>query len=255
MDKVIVYSIKKAGTHLVSDIISLLVNIDTDISNKTEMYKVIPHCTSRKIYDNSKQPIISTHPAYIKMKSDLINSNKNGIIFVIRNPLDLCISQYYFYEKRKKKQNQVDIFTFCKNNYKEQVRLVKRHINKQSKIKNSILISFEDIVNNKGDSIQKIYHFLIKNNKLEGINLNCDLINSIINKTEFKTVQNSEIKNGKYKVGNKQPELFHRNGSVDQWKQHFTLDQYNEIIGVSSKSTQTSQSVLQQNVLQRRNTW
>ena len=51
-----------------------------------------------KIYDNSKQPIISTHPAYIKMKSDLINSNKNGIIFVIRNPLDLCISQYYFYE-------------------------------------------------------------------------------------------------------------------------------------------------------------
>lgn len=239
MDKIIVYSIKKAGTHMISDIISLLYDINCDIYKKEEMYKIVPHIRYLVDLKNSKQDCISTHPCYFNMKSKIINDSNNAIIFVIRDPLDLCISQYYFYEKRKKISEQKTLLQYCKNNYKEQLRLVNRHIQKQKKVKNSILISFEDVVSNKKNTIIKIYEFLKLNNKLQDIELDENIINIIIEKTTFNQVKNNEIKNGKYIVGNKQPELFHRKGTIDQWKDHFTEEEYDSILYPNSKSTQT----------------
>ena len=203
------------------------------------MYKIVPHIRYLVDLKNSKNDCISTHPCYFNMKSKIINNNNNGIIFVIRNPLDLCISQYYFYEKRKKVSEQKTLLQYCKNNYKEQLRLFNRHIEKHKKVKNSILISFEDVVSNKKNTIIKIYEFLKLNNKLQDIELDENIINIIIEKTTFNQVKNNEIKNGKYKVGNKQPELFHRKGTIDQWKDHFTEEEYDSILYPNNKSTQT----------------
>jgi hypothetical protein len=240
MSKIIIYSIKKSGTHMISGIISLLIDINTNIYNKNDMYKVVPHITSNKSFNKFNQCYMSTHPKYFDMKNPIINNKDNRIIFIIRNPLDLCISQYFFYEKRKQKNTQLTLFDYCKKNYKEQLRLVNRHIKKQKKVENSILISFEETIFNKKLLIEKIYYFLKINNKLENIDLNEDLIQKIISKTEFSKLKTNEIKNGNYMVSKKQPSLFHRKGTFNQWKEYFTEDEYNNIINTNNKSTDST---------------
>lgn len=220
---------------MISDIISLLYDINCDIYKKQEMYKVVPHVNNTDIYSNIKQHFISTHPHYIKMNSKIINNYNNGIIFVIRNPLDICISRYYFLEKRKEVSEQITLLEYCKNNYKEQLRRVNRHIKKQKKVTNSIIISFEDVILNKKNIIIKIYKFLKLNNKLEDIELDENIIDIITEKTEFKKLKDNEIKIGTYKVGRNQPEYFHRKGTIDQWKDHFTEKEYKSILNGNNK--------------------
>mgnify|MGYP001489996138 CR=1 FL=1 len=61
MKNIIIYTIPKTGTHLVSDIIALMINPNTDIYRKEKMYEIVPH-TSRFLKNKT---IMSTHPTYI----------------------------------------------------------------------------------------------------------------------------------------------------------------------------------------------
>ena len=102
MNKILVYTIKKTGTHCISNIISLVLNAKNDILSRDELYGVVPHVKNnyKALKKNSGLPAFcSSHPCYIGY--DEIAKLKNiGIIHSTRNPIDTLISRFYFFDKK-----------------------------------------------------------------------------------------------------------------------------------------------------------
>lgn len=218
---VVIYTIPKSGTHFMSDIISLMINPKTNIYNKNKMYKFVPHI---KKIDKSKV-FFSTHPKYIKLEK--LIEKKYKLIMMIRNPLDLCISKYFFFEKRKPKKKRQSIFQYIKNNVEKESKKVWNFYNNYIKNKESaILVKYEDLILDLDTSLEIVHEYL-KNYKQIKKEINYELIKEKIN---FDKVKKEEKKNGIYKVGRIQNSLFHRSGKVGQVKDHLNQNQINEIM-------------------------
>tara|TARA_B100000073_G_scaffold290445_1_gene253174 strand:- start:436 stop:1164 length:729 start_codon:yes stop_codon:yes gene_type:complete len=210
-----IYSVPKTGTHLVSDIISLLIDPTTDIYDKHKMYKVVHHCSATsggKLNKNIK--VLSTHPNYMKC-STLIN-NSYGLIMLIRNPLDICISRYFYRETRKHRPMSINRYVF------KTILSVCKEINNMIKLKlkyknQAIIIRFEDIITDKQKSCERIYNFYKLYQDIPEPNYE-----EIIKKTDFDVVNSEEKKRGLYKVGKIQKYMFHRSGKIGQARQYFS---------------------------------
>ena len=217
---IILYTIRKSGTHLLSDIITLMINPEVNIYDKKEMYSIIPHkpIVNNKLKNKLKYNICSQHTESLNQNF----KNISKLILTIRNPIDLCISRFYFYEKRNK-SSSINIFNFIKKNINKINRACLEQINLSENHDDNLLIRFEDLVMNKRNTSLEIYNFIKDFLNLDEIDLEM-----IINKTSFNKVQKEENKNG-YKVGRIQPFLFHRKGSVGQWKEELKPEEFEEI--------------------------
>lgn len=226
----IIYTITKSGTHLVSDIIALMIEPKLNIYNKNEMYKVIPHrpIEYKKMKEGLKYNIFSQHLGSV---NNYYMKNSH-LILTIRNPIDICISRFYFYEKRNP-NSEMTPKDYINKNIKRAIKECQDQINLAEKHDSNLIIRFEDIVSNKKETIIKIYNFVKPFLKLEQID-----VESILKKTSFKKTQNEEIKNG-YKVGAKQPFMFHRNGKIRQWEKEITHQEYIEILDKIPSSLKT----------------
>ena len=98
--RIIIYTPQKAGTHLLCDMISLMINPTTNIYNKESMYSIVPHQTKRTIPRIQNRRICSTHPLYFPFTHKAIKESK--LILITRHPINLGISRYFYLEKRKK---------------------------------------------------------------------------------------------------------------------------------------------------------
>ena len=222
---IIIYTIPKSGTHFVSDIICLMINKNINIHNKNDMYKIINH-RPKKNLKRLKYNIFSEHIRGLSRK-DLNNSK---LILTIRNPIDLCISGYYYYEKRNK-NSKVSIYSYIKKNILKACNDCNYQIRLKRNYKNSILIRYEDIILNKRNTINILYNFFKNDLNLKKINK--DLI---IQKTDINKMKNKEKNGYRYKVGKIQPYLFHRNGSFGQWNKELTKRQYLTILNMIPKN-------------------
>ena len=213
---IIIYTIPKSGTHLISDIISLMINKNTNIYSKNEMYNVVAH--RPKNLKNLKYNIYFEHVGFVSDK----NLSNSKLILIIRNPIDLCISRYYYFEKRK--NTKIKIYDYIKDN----ILKISNDCNKQISLyishKNSLLIRYEDILLNKPNIINLLYKFIKDDLAIEYIDT--DLI---LKKTNFSKVRSKEEK-GEYRVGSIQPYLFHRKGTFGQWKQQLTEKEFINIL-------------------------
>ena len=226
----IIYTIPKSGTHLVSDIISLMIDPNVNIYNKKDMYNVIPHrpLEFKQMNKVLKNNIFSQHTGSLN-KNYIKNSH---LILTIRNPIDICISRYYFYEKRNP-NSKIILKDYIKKIINKTTKQCIDQINLSKSHDSNIILRFEDIVSKKKETTIKIFNFIKPFLKLDKVDL--DLI---LKKTSFREVQNKEKKNG-YKVGAKQPFMFHRNGKIRQWEKELTKQEYNEILDLIPLSLKT----------------
>jgi hypothetical protein len=214
----VIYTPPKVGTHLMSDIVSLLLNPTTDIYDKNAMYKVVPH--TRKF--NKNYHVFSTHPNCIR--PSLIKRLNYGFIMMIRNPLDICISKYFFYEKRAPRPRSIYLYVLdiIGQTSREEYSyyLMYKQLGAQA-----IMIKFEDLIENKEKQIKKVYNFFKKYKNIPEPNYK-----EILEKTAFEEVNKQEEQRGLYKVGKRQKYLFHRSGKVGQGTKYFTKQQLTVLV-------------------------
>ena len=208
-----IYTVQKSGTHFMSDIISLMIDSNTDIYDKKSMYTIVPHL----IKFNINVSIFSTHPCYIN--AGLIANHNYGFIIMIRNPLDICISKYFYNELRK--SNPRTIFSYVATNILTvSNNMFSLYLTYNKYINRSIIIRFEDLILDLDNTLIKVFNFMKKHKNIEMPNY--ELIKQ---KVSFSEVNKQEKKRGLYKVGRVQKTYFHRCGKIGQAKNHFTKQQ------------------------------
>jgi hypothetical protein len=212
-----IYTLTKTGTHLISNIIALMINENIDIYDKQKMYSLVPHI---KKYNG--ESIFSTHPGYIKYE----NMYDIPIITTIRNPLDILISRYYFFELRLDTSKQRTLFNYCLDNIDELNDSLLKHLDFINSHDNILFLKFEDLVNSKKEQIIKIFNFLSKNTDIP-IKINTNLI---LEKTSFLKVNSEEKQRGLYMVGKNQKTMFHRDGRTYQFITKFNADEQNILL-------------------------
>jgi hypothetical protein len=222
---IVIYTVPKSGTHLMSDIVSLILNPQTDIYDKKSMYKVVPHVNTF----NQKYQVISTHPKYIRL--NVMETANYGFLMIIRNPLDICISKYFYNEKRKARPRT--IYKYVQDIIKRVSREVYSFFLMYKKLgTQAIMIKFEDLIKNKKDQIKQVYSFLKKYKNIPEPNYE-----DIVGKTAFEEVNKQEQQRGLYKVGAIQKHLFHRSGKVGQGRKYFTNQQLVVLLNLIPVST------------------
>jgi len=209
MTQTIIYTIPKTGTHLISNILCLILKPETNIYERDELYAVVPHrqCLTTDEY-------FSTHDGYVPLQK--LNHNSN-FIFSIRNPIDCCISKYFFHNEIE--PNIELMFLHTRNTLKyvcddmfEIVDFFDHHKNIKS-----LFMKYEDIVSDFESAIQKISDFVDKR-------ISNTEIQSIKEKINIKKFQEKE-KVKRYIISPIQKNNFYRNGSIDQYKEYFRPDQ------------------------------
>ena len=220
-----IFSVPKTGTHLASDILSLLIDPTTDIYDKNKMYKIVHHHKK----DDGKQlntniKVLSTHPKFMNCGT-LIN-NFYGLIMLIRNPLDICISRYFYNETRKHYPMPINRYVFktISTVCKEISNMIKRKLQYKNQ---AILIRFEDMITDKQKSCERIYNFYKLYKDIPEPNYE-----EIIKKTDFDVVNSEEKKRGLYKVGKIQKYMFHRSGKIGQARQYLSKNECIQLINM-----------------------
>ena len=147
------------------------------------------------------------------------NQNTAGFIYFVRDPRSVAISLSH--HMTKSLEDVVDIMTdqntFMKVNDEFSEYLSSWRINYLS-WRNAkypkLIIRYEDLKNNSFDNFKNILQFI---NSHINIEINDEKIIKIINKCDFKNLQNQEkIRGFKERKGK---QLFFRQGIVDEWKE------------------------------------
>lgn len=217
----IIYTLKKCGTHLVSNICSLLIDKNCDIYNKDNMYKVVPHYTGGNIMTHNG--VLSTHPNYLAYSSNLLLRYR--ILSIVRNPVDVCISNYFYNECRRGRQEikEINMFVMMKidgvcQNLRDHIKFITKNNNGKR-----LLLSYEKLVGKESDKIveiDKIRQFL----KDGGVSVSGITSEEILEKVNVEKAKVEEKKRGMYHVGIGQVFMFHRDGSYGQWRKYLRQD-------------------------------
>eukprot|EP01084_Bolivina_argentea_P223476 378104_1 len=219
---IVIFTVPKCGTFFLADIVTLFIDINTNIYNRLEMSSIVPHITNKRQIGEKK--FFATHEVYISF-SYLLNKHYNMIVG-IRNPIDVTISSYFFYEKRKPEKQQLFIYNYTLANIEiNSNKILKNYQHYVNNMNRCILNKFEDLIFDFNNTIKGIYQFISRFAKSDTPNY--DLIAKML---DFETVHRQEKQNGIYKVGKIQKTLFHRSGKVGQAKEHFTNNQIATII-------------------------
>ena len=225
--KCIVYSVPKSGTHFVSQILALLINPNCNIYDKDSLYKIVPHAMSTKL---ANLPFYNTHPMYIPY--NIIKNAPHKVIYLIREPLDLTISCFYFHyynRQNKSVRDNIDknlnknMYNWCLSKIQFYCNKIILHIQNQINHKNSFLINYNKLNSNIKLSIKFIANQL-------NIKCNDQLIEFISNKVNIKNCKEYERKKKLFKVGSVQNNYFFRDGTNNQYLKHFNQNQINNLI-------------------------
>lgn len=220
----IIYTLQKCGTHLVSNICALLIDKDCDIYQKDKMYQIIPHYTGGNVL--AKNRVISTHPNYLAYNNP--NILRNRILSVIRNPVDVCISHYFYNECRRGRREikEINAFVMLKidgicQKMKDHIRFINRGNENENGTR--LLLSYEKLVGKGEDKkmeIDRVRNFLIAG----GVKVSDISGEEIIKKVNIEKTRVEEKKRGLYHVGVGQVFMFHRDGTVGQWQKYLRPD-------------------------------
>ena len=222
---VLIYSLQKCGTHFISQIIALIINKKCNISDKNELYNIVPLITN---IVQSNKPYFSTHPCYVNYVN--IAKLPHIKIFIIRNPLDKLISEYFYeiYYRINKdelmivnKNMNIHIYNYCIKHINKVCNEICNHINYSKIITNSILFDYNKIQNNKKTFI----NIIAKN--LMNIDLSDEDINYINDMTNIEKCAEYESKHNSFKIGKIQNGLFFRKGENENYKSYLTNIQIN----------------------------
>ena len=217
VNKLIIYSIPKCGTHFLSQIVALLLNRNCNIYDKDKLYKYVTHFTN---ISQINRPFFATHPCYLSYNK--IRHLPHKKIFIVRNPLDKTISRY-FYKIYYRASNQklriinknlnADIFKYCLKNLKTYCNEIIIHMKMSKKINCSILFDYGTILDDKKKFIKIIAEML-------EIPTTDELVDFIYDKTDIKKCSKYESKHRSFNVGKIQNGLFFRQGGSKNYEKY-----------------------------------
>ena len=227
VNNIIIYSLQKCGTHFMSQIIALILNKNCNIYDKKELYKTVP-LVENLVLANKRY--FSTHPCYVSYMN--ISKFPHMKIFMIRNPLDKLISEYFYeiyYRIGKRELMAVNrdlnrhIYHYCLKNINKVCNQICTHIEYSKRIHNSILFDYNKILNNKRIFVKLIAHDIV------GIELCDEDIDDIVYKTDIQKCSDYERKHRSFQVGRVQNGLFFRHGHNNDYKRYLTEEQIEKL--------------------------
>lgn len=224
-DDVYICAYPKAGTHWLWEVTSMLLNKSSDrikLIKETAMLEAV----SQEQYNNIPSPrVLNSHLPFSMLQKDIMK-HKPKIVFVQRNPKDICVSFYNHhakileYEFNGTWENYVIRFL---NGYVDYGSWFDYTLSWEQVIKNNpdlpvYIISYENMKKNVIEEIEKLSNFL-------NIKVDRDLIEDIAKKCDFSYMKKekdpmedaSEWKDG-------QPGMY-RKGQIGDWKNWFTVAQ------------------------------
>ncbi|KAL4224388.1 hypothetical protein ACF0H5_017840 [Mactra antiquata] len=224
-DDVFICAYPKAGTHWLWEVTSMLVNQSADrvkLIKETSMLEGV----TKEMFDNVVSPrVLNTHLPLRLMPKNFLKQNAK-IVFVQRNPKDICVSFYNHHKKiceyayDGKWENYVERFLKGLVDYGSwfEYTLEWEKVFNDNPDYPFYIMSYEDMKTDSMGEITKLSKFL-------GLKTDDKLIEEIADKCEF-----SKMKKEKdpledaagWKDG--QPGMY-RKGQIGDWKNWFTVAQ------------------------------
>ncbi len=172
-------------------------------------------------------------------KSFFINDYLRGIIYIYRDPRDVCVSwarhtdlsidasiDFMLNETASIKWADEEKFKDYKSNVPVYLSSWENHIRSWIDNKFScpfLILNYEDLVYNKSDTIEKLIDFFEKNYKIK-ISDKKLKIKNILNSTSFNKLRNLEVKYGFNESVNNKSNFF-AVGKKEQWKTKLNQNQ------------------------------
>ncbi len=218
-----------------------------DLKNKNDkinlIYKNIDLLQKKEFLGFSEDfAFFKTHfSAEYKDENFVLEKNTRGVIYVVRDPRDVCISwskhsglkyddsiEFLLNNDSIIKWTDVDSQNYYPENTPVYLSRWDNHVVSWSKISKNIpilTIRFEDLVYEKERTILKIIEFFEKNYNLQIPNKEKKIYN-ILKTTDFLYLQDKEVESGFNESVNKQ---FFSVGKKEQWKYKLDKKQNNKI--------------------------
>nr|XP_039270401.1 sulfotransferase 1C4-like [Styela clava] len=238
-DDVFIVTYPKAGTTWTQEIVWLLCN-DGNIEEANKQlltlrspFLEIVDCHLRngiqslENWSKSSQRVIKTHLPYELLPEDIRKGKKCKIIYVARNPKDLCVSYYQFHRLAKRMPDPgtwPEFFTnFCSRKvgfgdwFDHTLKFWEKYQEDKERI---YFVTYEDLKKDLRKEVESISKFIEKNfseQQLDAISEHC----TFDSMSKNKSINMSSHPNFMDLTKSK----FMRKGQVGDWKNHFTINQ------------------------------
>jgi len=183
-----------------------------------------------ELNQNKKLKFFKTHNALCKIDGNAFTDSKNtiGTIYIVRDPRDIIVSASRYYNKSHNeiKDNMFNQHMDLINNYNGKAVSTflgswSDHYNSWAKNKkNTLLIKYEDLINNKKSEIKKILFFIGRFTKLS---IDESKIKNCIETSSFENMKSMENR-GLFKESSKDSDgniiPFFVKGKIGNWRDH-----------------------------------
>lgn len=233
-DDIYIATYPKSGTTLMQMILyQLTTDGNLDFNHIYDVSPWIRNASFRK-----QPPINLPSPRLIKTHDyhyEFSGRTKGRFIYVYRNGMDVAVSLYYQQKNYNKSDLEFDVFikSFFKN--KDWFKHTRSWFDNKNKFK-ILYVSYEDLLNNKRDEIERIIDFC-------GLKAEQNAIDRAIEYSSFAHMKNCENKFGDQPKEQRQIfDQFIRNGKEGEGNELFSFDQKAEFVKHYSKIVQTSEN-------------
>nr|XP_039249224.1 sulfotransferase 1C2-like isoform X1 [Styela clava] len=239
-DDVFIVTYPKAGTTWMQEITWLICNDGNIDGAKKELITMrspfletvdIPiskGIQSLETWPKNKQRVIKTHLPYEILPAEIRNGKKCKIIYVARNPKDLCVSYFHFHRMITGLPNPETwrefLSKFCSDNvvggswFDHTLKFWEKYQDDKQRI---YFVKYEDLKKDLRKEVESISKFLgkeLSGEQMDAISKHCTFGSMSKNK---KTNMSPLAKYGMDVAKSK----FMRKGEVGDWKNYFTINQ------------------------------
>ncbi|KAK2174926.1 hypothetical protein NP493_767g01071 [Ridgeia piscesae] len=232
-DDVLVASFPKSGSTWVQEVVYLLKNnLDEKKARKQNMEDRFPQLEytipGLAALEAEKGPrLLKTHLPYEMLPQNVQTEGKTKVIYIMRNPKDVCVSSYFYSRMHLFLNYQSDLAHYCSSFLSGRVNFGPWWDHMKSYWEhrydpNILVITYEDMLQDPSKTIQSIASFL-------GKDLSTKQVARIAKYCSFDEMKKNPASNYSWwdKLGIRLPEEaeFLRSGKVGEWIEHLSNEQ------------------------------
>ena len=214
-----------------------MMGIDSADLTQEEIDYYLPYVHTMRSEQLTEKQFVKTHDAFTKNKEGkwLIPLEATyKVIYLIRNPLDVCVSFAYhsghndFDKTIRQMANQKMALASCGKKQRNQLHQImgswSNHVNSWRKlpVKKRIVIRYEDMKQNPLKVFGEIIHFA-------ELNFTIEFIKDALDKSKIENLQEMEKKKG-FREKTQKSTSFFRKGVVGNWRSQLSNKQVKTII-------------------------
>ncbi|KAI0233206.1 Sulfotransferase family cytosolic 1B member 1 [Lamellibrachia satsuma] len=232
-DDIVVASFPKSGSTWVQEVVYLLNNnMDEKKARKQNMEDRFPQLEytypGLAALEAAEGPrLLKTHLPFEMLPKSIKEEGKTKLIYIMRNPKDVCVSSYFYSRMHLFLNYQSDLAHYCSSFLTGRVSFGPWWDHMKSYYAhrddpNVLVITYEDMQQDTNKTIQAIASFL-------GKELSTKQVTRIAKYCSFDEMKKNPASNYSWwdKLGIRQPDEseFLRSGKVGKWAEHLTSEQ------------------------------